>query len=185
MLEGARASVRRVVAAHPRSVVTVASAVLVSVVFQAIAIARNNYTFWSPEFTGIELSIALLASFVASRVRGMDERGEAWASSYAEQGSWLHRLLRLLPAVAARAAILTAALSVVNATVVPMLLYRETVVVPVLAVLLRFLADIPQGFVVCLVVRLLVERACSRERRMSEGTGQSETDGRPAANVDA
>ncbi len=185
MLEGARASVRRVVAAHPRSVVTVASAVLVSVVFQAIAIARNNYTFWSPEFTGIELSIALLASFVASRVRGMDERGEAWASSYAEQGSWLHGLLGLLPAVAARAAILTAALSVVNATVVPMLLYRETVVAPVLAVLMRFLADIPQGFAVCLVVRLLVGSTCARERRLREEAGASESGERPTTSVDA
>lgn len=157
MLDATRASVRRMLVRRPGRSVTILSAVLVAVLFQAITMARNNYSLWRLEFTALEVGVALLASFAAELVRGLDERGEAWAATYVSADTPLYGLLRVLPAVAVRAALITACLAVVNATVVPMVIYRETVELPVLAVPVRFLADIPQGFVACLAVRLLVD----------------------------
>ncbi|MBP3892469.1 MAG: hypothetical protein J6D34_00330 [Atopobiaceae bacterium] len=147
-----------------RRAVTIYSALVVCVAFFAITIARNNYNLWSPEFFVIELVVALLSSLLASRVTGMEERGFDWAAQYLTPNDGLaFKILRLLPVATCRAAIMTACLSVVNATVVPMLIYRETVAMPVLAVPIRFLADIPQGILLCLTVLLVVDRRVPRD----------------------
>lgn len=144
--------------------ITVASAILVSVVLQAVTIARNNYNLWRLSFMAIELSVALVSSFAANYVRGIEERAKAWAQSYVpEETSWLYKLLSVLPVATARAAIMCACLSIPNATVIPMVIYRETVALPPVAVIVRFLADFPQCVIICAAVMLVVDRLASQE----------------------
>ena len=140
-------------------ILTVVSAVVVAVAFQAKAMAYNYYNLWRLNFMAIEWLVALAGSFGANLVQGMDERGLAWASGYvpAREG-WLYQLLRMLPAVAVRGALICAFLSVPNATVIPTMIYRETIGNPVIAVIARFLADVPLAVVLCLVVRVVMER---------------------------
>lgn len=163
MLDALRGRARRALVARPSLSVALLSAVLVSLAFQAITMARNEYIIWRFEFTALELAVAVASSLAAGAFRGLDERGEAWASGYAQPGSWAHGVLRVLPSVAARAALMTACLALVNATVVPTFIYHEPVEGPVLAVPVRFLADIPQGFLLCLVARLSVDALERRE----------------------
>ena len=144
---------------------TVASAVAVAVVFQAQTMAYNNYNVWRLQFTVLELACALAGSFGANLVQGIEERGVTWAKGLVpSQEGWLFHLLSVLPAVCVRAAIICAFVSIPNATAVPMLIYREEVVLPPLAVLIRFLGDLPAAVVVCLAARLLVERYVLRQR---------------------
>ena len=159
----------RILTARPSLSVALLSALFVSVAFQAMTIARNNYNLWRLEFMAIEVCVAVASSWVGGVLAGSDERGDAWTSRYARCGSRLHGLLRVLPSVAVRAAVMTACLAVVNATAVPMLIYHEVVVAPVLAVPIRFLADIPQGFALCLAARLLVDMVVRREAEAAEG----------------
>lgn len=144
------------------AVLTVGSAIAAAIVCVAIATARQGWVFWRLEQVGIDLAAALVASLLANLVKGTDERGAVWAATYVspdDQGKrGLYHMLSILPSVAIRAAIITAVLAAFNATIVMTRVFRETVVLPPLAVLIRFLADIPQVFVVCLVVRLLVDR---------------------------
>ena len=142
-----------------RLVVTVASAVVVAVAFQAMTIARNNYNLWRLEFMAIEVATTLVGSILANLVGGMEERSEAWAARYVrpEQGFW-YRVLANLPLATVRAAIMTALVSIPNAAFIPQAIYRETVVMPPLAVIVRFLADIPQAILLCLAVLMLVRR---------------------------
>lgn len=153
----------RIMDGRQRRQVTIASALVVCVAFVAMAIARNNYDLWAPKFYVIELVVATLASILAGCLDGMEERGYRWASTYLTQSdSLLFEVVRLLPVAACRAAIMTACLSIVNATVVPTLIFRETVEMPVLAVPIRFLADIPQCILLCLIVLLVVDRKSAR-----------------------
>ena len=141
---------------------TVGSAIAAGIVCVAIATARQGWVYWRLELVGIDLAAALVASLLANLARGMDKHGAAWAATYvspddpSKQG--LYHVLSVLPGVAVRAAVMTACLAAFNATIVMTMVFRETVVLPPLAVLVRFLADIPQVFAVCLVVRLLVDR---------------------------
>ena len=134
------------------------SAVLVASAFQWILMARGNYEVWHFEIAAVELVVALVASFVASIFDGLDERGAQWAAQFvpSREGA-LYHVLSILPSVAARAALMTACLAIPNATVIPPLVYREEVGFAPVAVLMRFLADIPQGFALCLVARLFVD----------------------------
>lgn len=151
-------------ARREKLVVTVVSAIVVALVFQGITMARNNYSAWRFEFTAIELVVALAASFAANLVPGLDERGHAWAqANLLAPGSLANRLVQVLPAVLVRAALMCACLSIPNATYVPMVIYREEVASPVLAVIARFLSDIPQAVVACLAVLLLVQRHYRRK----------------------
>ena len=138
---------------------TIGSAVAVGLAFVSIATARQGWAHWRFDLVAIDLAAALVGSLLANLARGTEERGATWATSLMGQSEGgLYHLLSVLPGVAVRAAIMTACLSALNATVVTTEVFRETVVLPPLAVLIRFLADIPQAFVVCLVVRLLVDR---------------------------
>ena len=148
---------------HKKAIaLTIGSAIAAGLACVAIATARQGWANWQLELVGIDLAAALVASFLANLVRGMDERGAAWAATYvspdAPSKQGLYHVLSVLPGVAVRAAMMTACLAAVNATIVTTMVFRETVVLPPLAVLIRFLADIPQVFAVCLVVRLLVDR---------------------------
>lgn len=142
-----------------RLVVTVASAVVVAVAFQAMTIARNNYNLWRLEFMALEMATTLVGSFLANLAGGIEHSGAAWAARYLrpEQGFW-YRVLANLPAATVRAAIMTALVSIPNAAYVPVAFYRETVELPPLAVVVRFLADIPQAILLCLAVLMLVRR---------------------------
>ena len=142
-----------------RLVVTVASALAVAVAFQAMTIARNNYNLWRLEFMAVDVAATLVGSFLANLAGDIEGRGEAWASQYLrpEQGFW-YRVLANLPAATVRAAIMTALVSIPNAAFLPVAIYRETVELPPLAVLIRFLADIPQAVLICLAVLMLVRR---------------------------
>ena len=144
--------------------ITVASAILVSLVLQAVTIARNNYNLWRLSFMAIELGVALVSSFAANYVRGIEERAKAWAQSYVPgETSWLYKLLSVLPVATVRAAIMCACLSIPNATVIPMVIYRETVVLPPVAVIVRFLADYPQCVIICAAVMLVVDWLASQD----------------------
>lgn len=135
-------------------------ALVISIAFQAMTIARNNYTLWNPEFIAIETVVAIASSLLANlAMGGLEERGAAWARTYVHEGNGLlYRILAALPLSAVRAAIMTACLSAVNATLVPIVLFRETVEMPPVAIVIRFLADIPQAIFLCLVVYLLFTR---------------------------
>ena len=138
--------------------ITVASAILVSLVLQAVTIARNNYNLWRLSFMAIELGVALVSSFAANYVRGIEERAKAWAQSYVPgETSWLYKLLSVLPVATVRAAIMCACLSIPNATLIPIVIYRETVMLPPVAVIVRFLADLPQCVIICTAVKLIVD----------------------------
>lgn len=144
--------------------VTVASAIAVSIVLQAVTIARNNYNLWRLSFMAIELSVALISSFAANYVRGIEGRSRAWAQSYVPDGTgWLYKLLSTLPVATVRAAIMCACLSIPNATVIPIVIYRETVALPPVAVIVRFLADFPQCVIICTAVMLVVDWLASQE----------------------
>ena len=138
---------------------TIGSAVAVGLACVSIATARQGWVYWRLELVAIDLAAALVGSLLANLVKGTEERGAAWAASLVQGEGGLYHLLSVLPGVAVRAAIMTACLAACNATVVMTEVFRETVVLPPLAVLIRFLADIPQAFVICLVVRLLVDRS--------------------------
>ena len=142
--------------------ITVGSAIAAGIVCVAIATARQGWLNWRLELVGIDLAVAVVASFLANLVKGMDERGAAWASAYVSPDDQskraLYHVLSILPSVAVRAAIIAACLAAFNATIVMTMVFREAVVLPPLAVIIRFLADIPQVFAICLVVRLLVDR---------------------------
>lgn len=143
-----------------RLLVTVISAVVVTIAFQVMHMARNNYSLWRFEFTALELAVALVASFLANIIgRDIEERGYAWAAGYfPAQKGLAFDLLSACPAATLRAAVMTACLSIPNATYVPMEIYRETVKAPVLTVIARFLSDIPQATVLCILVLVLVKR---------------------------
>ena len=142
---------------------TVASALAVAVGFQAMMMAYNNYNLWRLEVMALEVPVALAASFGANLLRGVEERSRAWALGYVPEGAgWLFELLRIVPPVLVRAAMMAAFLAVPNATAIPAIVYRESFGNPVIAVLMRFLADLPAAVVLCLVVRLLVERRARR-----------------------
>lgn len=147
-------------------VLTVVSAVAAALVCVSIATARQGWRNWRLELVLMDLGAALVGSFVANLFKGLDERGTAWASTYvspnAPRGRVLHHVLSVLPGVAVRAAVMTACLAAVNATAVQALVFREEISMPVLAIPIRFLADIPQVFAVCLLVRLLAERYAQR-----------------------
>ena len=146
-----------------RRTVTIASALVICLAFTAMTVVRNNYDLWCPELFVIDLVVAMISSILASQVTGMEERAYDWASRYLTPNDGLaFRILRLLPVATCRAAIMTAFLSVVNATFIPMVIYRETIEMPVLAVPFRFLADIPQGILLCLAVLLAVEWKAKR-----------------------
>ena len=137
---------------------TAVSAIVVAVAFQAKTMAYNNYNLWRLEFMAIEWLVALAGSFGANLVRDVDERGVAWADSYVPaRTGWLYDLLRMLPAAAVRGALVCAFVSIPNATVIPIVIYRETIGNPVIAVLMRFLADVPLAIVLCLAVRAVME----------------------------
>lgn len=147
------------VAKRPRLVVTIASAVLVALAFQGMTMARNNYNLWRLEFMLPEMALALVSSIAANAVKGLDERGRAWARDFAGlDGGLPFRIVSLLPSAAVRGGIMCACLSAINATVIPTVIYRETIGNPVIAVIVRFLADIPQAVFICLMVRLVVDR---------------------------
>ena len=138
---------------------TIASAVVVALLFQAKTIAYNNYSMWRLSFMAIEWCVALLGSSCANLVRDMERRSEDWAASYVPtREGWLYRLLSVLPAATVRGAIIAAFLSIPNATVMPTMIYRETIGNPVVAVIVRFLADVPTAIVICVAVRLVVDR---------------------------
>ena len=138
--------------------ITVARAILVSVVLQAVTIARNNYNLWRFSFMAIELSVALVSSFAANYVRGIEERAKAWAKSYVpDETGWLYKLLSVLPVASVRAAIMCACLSIPNATLIPIVIYREAIMLPPVAVIVRFLADLPQCVIICTAVTLIVD----------------------------
>ena len=139
-------------------ILTVVSALVVATALQGKAMAYNNYSIWRLEFMVLEWAICLAGSFGANLVAGMDERSEAWAASYVPaRTGWLYDLLRkLLPAVV-RGAIIAAFASVVNATAVPTLIYREDIGNPIIAVITRWLADVPTVILVCLLVRLVLD----------------------------
>lgn len=138
--------------------VTVISAVVVALAFQGMHMARNNYSLWRYEFTGIELAVALVASFVANLFGDMDERGYAWAAGYLPARRGLaFDILAALPFSTVRAVLMTACLSIPNALIVPTVIYREEVKAPVLSVIVRFLADIPQAIILCTLVFVLVK----------------------------
>lgn len=146
-------------ARHQQIALTVGSAVAVALAFQGMLMARNNYSLWRFEVMAFELGLALAGSLLANLVPGMDERGRQWAERYQSiNARWLSYLLNILPGVLVRAALMTLCLSAVNATIVPISIYRETVDLPLLAVFIRFLADIPTATCLCLAVRCAVER---------------------------
>lgn len=142
-----------------RIVLTVGSAVAVALAFQGMMMARNNYNLWRLEVMAYEMALALAGSCLANYVPGMDELGQRWAAPYVRLNSaWFTHLVSILPSVLVRAALMTIFLSAVNATIIPVNIYRETVELPVLAVFIRFLADIPTATILCLAVRYAVER---------------------------
>lgn len=144
-------------------VITVATALFTAVVFQAKTMAYNNYSLWRIEFMAIEWLVALAASFGANLAGDRDERGANWAASFVPtREGWLYQLLSKLPAAVLRGAIITAFLSIPNATVVPTMIYRETIGNPVIAVIVRFLADVPTGIVCSLLSRHVAERRMDR-----------------------
>ena len=144
--------------ARQKRTVTIASALVICIAFVAMTIARNNYNIWSPEFIALDAVLAFVGSFIASKTLDLEEPGMRWASKYLTPSNGLaFRIMRMLPMATGRAAIMTAILSVVNATVVPMVFYRETVEHPILSVPVRFLADIPQAVLLCLAVLLVVD----------------------------
>lgn len=152
------AKARELSRGHRLTVITIASAVLVSVALQAITIARNNYSLWRISFMGIEIAVALASSYAANLISDAEDRGRSWAKSYVPEGSgWLYTLLAAVPPAGVRSAVMCTCLSVVNATIVPIFIYRETVANPVAAVIVRILADLPACFFVCLVVLLVVD----------------------------
>lgn len=147
----------------------VATALLVSVVFQAKTMAYNNYSLWRLEFTALEFVVALASACVVRVGDIVVPRGEQWASSYVSRDSgWLWSVLANLLPAAVCAAVMTALLSMANVLVVAQVFYRETVEAIPLAILMRFLADLPTAFVVCLAVRLAyphVKRRWEQRRR--------------------
>ena len=84
-----------------RLVVTIASALVVAVAFQLMTIVRNNYPTWDFTFMAIEWVVALVASFAANGVHGMEERGRAWAANWIPSQTGLaYRVMADLPSAA-------------------------------------------------------------------------------------
>ena len=149
-----------------RIVTVVVTAVVVAIAFQAILMARGNYDVWRFEVVAIELPVAIVAAFLTLPADKLDAWGAEWAAQYAPSRTGaLYRVLSVLPTVAVRAAIMTACLSIPNALIIPPVVYREEVAFAPVAVLVQFLADIPQGIALCLAVRLFVERWFARQRK--------------------
>lgn len=141
-----------------RLVVAVVCAVVVALALQGITMARNNYSLWRLEFTAIDVVVALVASLAADLVGGLDERGHRWAQdNLLKPGTFAYRVVQALPSALVRGALIAACAAIPNATYVTMVIYREKVESPVLAVIARFLSDIPQAVLLCLVVTLLVQ----------------------------
>lgn len=165
MMEQGRAKVRHFLLARPKLTMPLVCAILASVVFQAVTIARNNYKTWSFESMAIMIGIAFVSLLACNLIPGIDERSEAWGRGYVPSGEGaLYKLLSVIPATLVRAAIMCACLSVANATYMPVHIYHETIVSPIIAIPMRFLADIPQAFLLCLIVRLLFDEMAWRDR---------------------
>ena len=133
----------------------VATALAVSLAFQAKTMAYNNYGTFKLEFFALEFVVALGAACVVRVGDIAVARGARWASSYVSRESgWPWHLLASLPPAALCATVMCALLSVANVAVVKQVFYRETVELLPVAILMRFLADIPTAVAACLVVRL-------------------------------
>ena len=86
---------------NPSRSLTVGCAVIVALVFQAMTMARNNYSTWRLSFMGLELAVALASSFAANAAKGLDARGESWARIYlSNESSLLFKIMAALPAAA-------------------------------------------------------------------------------------
>ena len=153
-----------------RIAVVALTAFMVAVAFQWILMARGNYEVWRFEVIAIELPIAFVVAFLTLPVDRLDAWGAEWAAQYLpKREGMLYYVLSILPTVAARAAIMTICLSIPNVLLIPPFVYREEVAFAPVAVLVRFLADIPQGIALCLAARLLVEYRFARKEK-SEAT---------------
>ena len=146
-------------------IATAAMAIAMALFLQWKMMAYYNYSLWRVEVIAIFMIVALMSSFAASLIGGLADRGRAWASSYvSDSSSWLYDLLSVLPAVAVRAAVMCACLSVANVVVVTSNTYREDVGFYPAAVLVRFLADYPQSVLVCLAVLYVIRWLASRTK---------------------
>ena len=141
------------------------SALAVAVALQGRTMAYYNYSLWRLEFMAVEVATAVLGAVVALfALRDLDERGARWAAGYVEPGSGaLWRVLSKLPSSTGLAAIMLVGLSVVNVLVVGMGIYRETFGNVPAAIVARYLADLPAGVLVCLLVWLVLERVAERK----------------------
>lgn len=150
-------------------VLAVLSAVAVALFFQAKTIAYNNYGPWDLRFCALELAVGLASACLVRAGDLARGRGERWAARYVEPGSgWLWDVLSTIAPAALCATVMTLLLSVANVLVVAQVFYRETVAMPPLAIIARFLADLPHAFLLCLLVRLgmiAVERRASQRQK--------------------
>ncbi len=144
----------------------VACAAVGAVVIEAMAIARNNYGSWDFRVTAVELVVGMLALLLARAIPA-DERAASWLESWTlPQDSPVMRLLVRVPVATARAVVMAALLSVLNVCVVPQLLFYDTVDSLVAHTIVRFLADVPACWTICLFVPLAMEQLVAwRARR--------------------
>ena len=135
-----------------------ACAIVGAVVLEAMAIARNNYGSWDFRVTAVEFVVGMVALLLARAIPA-DERAASWLQSWTlPQDSLAMRLLARVPVATARAVVMTALLSILNVCVVPQLLFYETVDSLVARTIVRFLADVPACWTICLLVPLAMEQ---------------------------
>lgn len=144
-------------------------AVVGAVVLEAMTIARNNYGSWDFRVTAAEVVVGLVALLLARAIPA-DERAASWLASWTlPQDSLAMRLLRRVPVATARAVVMAALLSVLNVCVVPAAFFYETVDSLVVRTIVRFLADVPACWAICLLVPIATEcLAARRARRNSQ-----------------
>jgi hypothetical protein len=138
---------------HARTAVSAAA--VATLVCVGMAVVRYNYGHVRLTFLAADFVAAFVGSLAAGLVRGMDARGVAWAQAWGvTEGTRAFAVMRALPGALVRAAVMQLPLAAVNATYVAADIYHETVELPVLEICARYLGDMPQVLLACLVVEL-------------------------------
>ena len=146
-----------------RVTIALVSAVLIAALFMYQTVVRGRYDKCPPTFVALELGVAVVSALMSCMVTRMDEYGRRWAdrAAYAEDGSWraiAYRVLAVMPSVVVRAVIICACLAAVNATVVASVIFGDKILFAPVAVLVRFLGDIPQALLICFIVEMVLRR---------------------------
>ncbi|MDI9589547.1 MAG: hypothetical protein QM302_00620 [Acidobacteriota bacterium] len=149
-----------------RMLLALITALVVSVAFVGMTMARNNYASWNWEFFACETGVAVIAATCGYLCGSMDERGVRWADGYlASDNGALRILLSNLVPAGFCAVLMTLALAVLNVAYVSTALFHEEPLGIPMGILMRFLADIPTCLVLCLAVRLAALGIVNRHAR--------------------